>query len=451
MATRDEFATHSTPDPIVPAVRALPPPSPLDQSTIRRPAISAEPQVPRSLGTRAGIQARQNVDTGLGVVEATANQSIRPARQLGGVVRDAYKGFTGSPNPNEGKPLAAHFDLPRLRRGLPSSQPPTDFSNVTARVVQGGGRVPLGPARVASSATATTPSDTLPNGVQRTTDDAGNPVYTGTGITTPKVPIRTLPQQVAAPRNYALDALDVARTSQRDIGNNAVGASAQIGASVLNGLSPQSELMRRFEISQGSFKGSPQARRMAGEAILGTIGQMNGLTAGGVAQANQAVLAGQDDQVAANENYAGRRFDASRFNVDTNEARDARDAVGTSFNRTLDAEDGTTSVLANDGTLTALRNPDGTPFRQLPDPSRRTTVSPDAEFKALSEELTSLLELPSQGSTTRASQIQARMAELTGRAPPASRPTMPAIGAIQGGYRFKGGDPSNPASWEKAA
>lgn len=450
MATRDEFAPSSTADPIVPALRSLPPPSPLDQSTTRRPAISAEPQVPRSLGTRAGVLARQNVDTGIGLAEVAANQSIRPTRQLGGVVRDAYKGFTGAPNPSEGRPLAAHFALPRIGRSLTPQEPKPDFSNVSARVVEGGQRVPSALVPSGRKVPTIAPSRTLSGGIQLTVDATGNPVYTGTGGTTPKVPIRTLPQQVAAPRNYASDALDAARVSQRDIGNNAVGASAQIGASALNGLSPQSELMRRFEISQGSFKGSPQARRMAGEAILGTIGQMNGLTAGGAAQANQAVLAGQDDQVAANENYAGRRFDASRFNVDTNEARNARDAVGSSFNRTLDAEDGTTSVLANNGTLTALKNPDGTSFRQLPDPSRRTTVSPDAEFKALNEELTSLLELPSQGSTTRASQIQARMAELTGRAPPASRPTMPAIGAIQGGYRFKGGDPSNPASWEKA-
>ncbi|MGH8025284.1 MAG: hypothetical protein ACREO0_01030, partial [Pseudoxanthomonas sp.] len=53
---------------------------------------------------------------------------------------------------------------------------------------------------------------------------------------------------VTAPANAAPAAAAAARTAQRDIGNNAVGASEQIGAGALNGFSPQSELMRRLEI-----------------------------------------------------------------------------------------------------------------------------------------------------------------------------------------------------------
>lgn len=34
-------------------------------------------------------------------------------------------------------------------------------------------------------------------------------------------------------------------------------------------------------------------------------------------------------------------------------------------------------------------------------------------------------------------------------APPAAAPSMPAVGAVQGGYRFKGGNPADPKSWEQ--
>jgi hypothetical protein len=40
--------------------------------------------------------------------------------------------------------------------------------------------------------------------------------------------------------------------------------------------------------------------------------------------------------------------------------------------------------------------------------------------------------------------------EMSGGAPTANKPTgAPAVGTIQGGYRFKGGDPGSPSSWEK--
>lgn len=433
-----------------------------------RQAISAQPVVPRrSLGTQFGSQVRKNINTELGVAEGVANLSVAPVRKLGGFARDASKGFTGAPNPREGRPLAAHFDLPRLGT---SQGPTTPAAPAAPRpVAPGAGPVIVNdgssgapampytrpPALAGRSAGNAAHDRGLPAGISRTLDDAGNTVYSGTGASVAAaggapagstvVTPRTLPPQVAAPDN--------------PIRHETVGRQ---GAVIGNPGGPEAgiyggEAERRFQNAISSLLFSPgdtrSKRALTGQAIDALSSSYN--QARGAE--NQSALAGQNAEAAAdlqaqqniaeaNEAFAGRRLDASKFNVGADlQARDLEAKQRTPFEQQpiLRSLDGGTSVLRRDGTISGLTNSDGTPFRVL-DPSQRTTVSPDAEFKALSDELTALAQVPGEDGATRASQIQARMVELTGKVPSA-----PAIGTIQGGHRFKGGDPTNAANWEK--
>ena len=431
-----------------------------------RAAVSAQPGQ-QSVGTRIGAGIRRAIPavqaTGITAVntpirqaETAINVASAVPRRLGGVARDAAAAVGGQPAANQGQPLAG-ISLPKV--GVPSNPAaqgvapaigtgqPANYSpgpSVRTRTIPP--KVPAG-APPAAQPIALQPGDpntfTGSDGLTKAVPGLLN----STSAAAPAPGARTLPGIIAAPRNMAPEARAASIETQRDITNNATGASEVVGASALNGLSPQSELMRRFEISQGGFKGSPSARRMAGEAILGTIGQMNGATVAGASGASQAALAGQEDQVAGNENFARRRFDASKFNVESTLANQALDAKArTPYERQpiVRGLDGSTNVLRVDGTLTKLSNQDGTPFRLL-DPQQPTTVSPDTEYKALTDELTALSQLPTEESRARAAEIRARMQELSGK----GARVAPAVGSIQNGYRYRGGDPSRAESWEK--
>lgn len=434
----------------------------------QRQAISAQPVAPRrSLGTQFGSQVRRNINTELGVAEGVANLSVAPVRKLGGFARDVSTGFTGAPNPREGRPLAAHFDLPRL--GTPQA-PTTPAAQVTAHPVarrsqpvivndgsSGAPAMPYTrPPALAGPSVGNAANDRgLPAGISRTLDDAGNTVYSGTGASVAAaggapagstvVSPRTLPPQVAAPDNP---------TRHETVGRQGVviGNPGGPEAGIYGG-----EAERRFQNAIGSLLFSPgdtrSKRALTGQAIDALSSSYN--QARGAE--NQSALAGQNAEAVANlqaqrniadanEAFAGRRLDASKFNVGADlQARDLEAKQRAPFEQQpiLRSLDGGTSVLRRDGSISGLTNSDGTPFRLL-DPSQRTTVSPDAEFKALSDELTALAQVPGEDGGARASQIQARMVELTGKVPSA-----PAIGTIQGGHRFKGGDPTIPTNWER--
>ncbi len=55
--------------------------------------------------------------------EGLVKRSLSPANVMGGVARDVYRGFTGQPNPNDGRPLNVGVSLPRIDRRLVTTQP----------------------------------------------------------------------------------------------------------------------------------------------------------------------------------------------------------------------------------------------------------------------------------------------------------------------------------------
>ena len=434
MAIIDEI--EKTERGIAAARAAAPGLSSYQQPVIPPPA----PAAPQSAGTRVGERVRRTLPAITAMGSAVANRPVQQAetainvgtslpRAAGGFVRDAIGGVTGNVSPNQGQRIAP-VRLPRLLTpGTPgqqtaqgaATQPGKRF--VTPNPAPSRTLPAPGPVSGALSAQPTPAAAGATPSLQ--VGDANT--FTGSNGVTRPVPglvnaqpaPRTLPATVAATRNFASEAAGVSLTTQRNVTNNATGARDQIGAEALNGLSPTSELMRRFEISQSTMRGSPQARRMAGEAILGQIGAMNGATANGLAAANQGALDGQGIQANANEAFARRRLDADRFNVSTTENRrelDARQSSPFAQQPILRGADGSTGVLRNDGSLTPISDANGNLVRTLPEGQQpRGTVSPDVEFKALSDELANLTQMPMVEGDSRRAEILARMAQLTGQ------------------------------------
>lgn len=95
-----------------------------------------------------------------------------------------------------------------------------------------------------------------------------------------------------------------------------------IGADI-NPMSNQGELMRRLEISQNSFKGSPQARRLAAEAILGQLQDDRTSRLAAQETGDRADLVSQRAALDAAEGFADRKLRADMFNTEVTENREA--------------------------------------------------------------------------------------------------------------------------------
>lgn len=171
------------------------------------------------------------------------------------------------------------------------------------------------------------------------------------------------------------------------------------------------------------------------------IDQVTGLeTQGAQLDASAATESAQLQQQAAVRN-ADRTFSADQTNLDTQLRQQDLDAANGRVSRTLVDRDGNTSVLTEGGQLRQLTGPDGQPFRQQEDPSllRAQTVSPDAEFKALSERLAQMQQFgrPQDAAEakqfdTDVAQLQARMGQLTGTAPAQGGKQVKRTGTLNG-------------------
>jgi len=217
---------------------------------------------------------------------------------------------------------------------------------------------------------STAPKDNLPGGVTRTLDAKGNAVYANTPGVDGSAPIvrrPTAPSPIATEYSFAPQ---VQATTERTLqGQRGVTLDTRAdAASVLNPMSADAELMRRFEISQGygSNKGSPQARRLAGEAILGQLGARNQASAAGQQAANATLGQGAVLEAGANQSYADRRLDADKANVASQQVDNALIVDQARPNQLVRALDGTTSVVRNDGTASTLRGEDGKAIQEAP-------------------------------------------------------------------------------------
>lgn len=394
------------------------------------PASSTQLAMPkRSFPTQAGQYARLRVNTTLHGAEQLGNMATFSARRNLGGIHDAYKGFFGEANPTEGKLVGSDFDLGRVGGRTPGA----DFSGVTSGVTHS----PTMPKAIISDGSASSPTNPyvkpgaapianaaqsigLPAGITRTLDAAGNPVYTGTGAsvaaaggppqgatvtgqpTSFAMPQRTLPQEVVAPANQAGQYQARGRQGGIIANPNAMSALDRI----------------RSLGSDPSLRGSPSLRKLAAEQIMQEAGFANDERQSALSTGDQADLAAVNNNAQANEAFAQRRFDASKFNVGVDLQKrelEAKQRAPFEQQPILRSLDGGTSVLRRDGTLSVLTNSDGTSFRVL-DPSQRTTVSPDVEAKLLADESIALQQMPGEGSATRLAQIQQRQALLNGTA-----------------------------------
>lgn len=414
------------------------------------PTTAARP-VPASLaGTAAGIGSAVRRGAGT-AVKAAGDYAAGSAMRLGGVadaataipraageaVSNLGRGLAGRPavssNPapftnaagsivtslrggSGGRPAAAPKTGPGFTAARP--QPRADFTGVTATVDQSPtAAAPAAPG--AAAAPALNPGDvntfTGSNGVTRAVPGLLNAEQT------PQIAARPV---VTAPPGTAPAALPGSRTTQRDIGNNATGARAQIGADAMNGFSPTSELMRRLEISQGSFKGSPKARATVAQALLSQMGAITDATTRGAAAQNDAALQGQRIEGSAVEGDAGRAQRASEVNAELTNSYDARaDQANLQREERLArrpdvtvAADGAMGMVGADGIFKPVTGTDGKAVRAPQAPRQTGELSQGERLKALTDLRTAAVGLaaPEAGSPERQT-YDARLAELDGQ------------------------------------
>lgn len=408
-------------------------PSTRPRPQVRNPApAAAGPATPNVAGAAAGVGAavRRGVTAGADAVGrfvgnsalragATADAVTAPMRTAGSIVTNVGRGLAGQPAV-AANPAPFTQKAGELVQGATAALSPRPAPVVPV----GASRALSGPSSrpsmrpVASSGPA--PATAAPAATAPIALNPGDPnTYTGgdgvtkavPGLLTPPAPAVAARPTVTAAPSAAPAAAAASRAAQRDIGNNATAARAQIGADALNGFSPTSELMRRFEISQGGFKGSPQARAMAGQAILGQMGAITGATIDGARDQNDAALAGQGDQAAAEEGAAARAQRASEVNADLTNSYDARDR-NTADQReerlarrpdVTVAADGSMGVVGADGTFRPVTGADGNVVRapQAPKQTGELTEgdrlkSYDERYKAIAGDVTATPEAKAQ-------------------------------------------------------
>lgn len=364
---------------------------------------------PASVGTRvgntvrrllpvAGAVGREVANAPIRNLEAGVNAATTPLRTGAGIVRDAAAAVQGQPAANQGQPVSP-FRLPRV---FAAGAAPVANADAAAVDTSPGKRMrparTLTPQWPASGAVATTggTAAVMPAASQAFNLQAGdtNTVTSVDGATRsvpnlltspaegPSVPTQVATMNSNAPRVQA--------TTQRTLDgvqNAITTARQQIGAG-LGGMSDQQELMRRLEISQGGFKGSPSACAAIARAILGQMSALSDATAEGQRGANAALNQGAGSEAAANESFSRRRLDADQFNVNTQEHRNESAVRQRRLERTLEGSDGAVHSLSQGGLLRRLNNEDGTPFRQAA--TQQSVLSADSVLKSYTDRIAAI-------------------------------------------------------------
>lgn len=342
----------------------------------RRPQLQFGEAHARAAGATARSMLSNTLDTATTPTRASIGAAYGAGQAVRGVGAALRDGFTGGPRLSA--PQGPDFSgvtggaSPAVAPAMP------DFSKVQAGVRTEPVLRPGAPNSFTGSDGRTQRVDTAAGAVP----GAPAPVAPGTG------PVVALRNQASGVQDATARVVDGQRRATLQARGDA--------ASSLNPMSDAGELMRRFNTSQRSYmnKGSPQARRMAGEAILGQLGAQNAASAAGQQATNESLQAGAAGEGQANESYAARRLEADTFNSDEGYRRatlqaEQRRPTGT----TVRSTDGTTSVLRNDGSTSTLRNEAGEPIRSPSATDAPRLVSPDVEFKALTESLDNMAQM----------------------------------------------------------
>lgn len=415
-------------------------------------APAAAPAKP--LFQRAGEYARKQGVTeinrgiaGLNTSLAAATAPVRAGIDAGAQLR---AGFTRSAAP-------APVQSPTLPSVVDSAAPPVAGGGSTvqapARRVRGGAPMATSFDRSRPAAPAAAPAPAVagprpgdPNTITysdgRTVDVSG---MAGTPMLT-----RGQAPAAAAPQPRAANFDPVAAVQPAVAGQQRVANFVRGGVS--GGLKPgsaQDELMRRAQHSQDSYfnKGSPSARAAMAAAYQGQMGALTQASSQFQRDANAALGAGAAGAI--RQGLDAQAIDGQaqlkRMDVEGDLALEQvrQDAPGTVVG------DDRVIRFRRGSTATPVMDENGQPVR-APAAQQGGALTPQDLLKAYTAEREaiagSLGTADEKAAALAALDANPLFAPLTGQG---AGPAAPAVGTEQDGYRFLGGDPANPESWEK--
>ncbi|MEI2453865.1 hypothetical protein [Lysobacter firmicutimachus] len=342
-----------------------------------------------------GARALRQLDGQLAQAEAAKQAYAAPLQQMAGKYRDfTNRTQTQTLLRSAGAPVAAPS------RGLPVAN------------------AALAPASTDPGNRSASAASALPNAPQLRPGDANT--FTGAnGITravpgllssqATAVPQRTLPPAMVAPPSTAPRVADTTGGALEGARVAALQTRADAGSMVTDGFGPEAELMRRFEISQGSYqnKGRPSSRAAAAQALFGQLGAMNQASASGQQAANGLLQSGASAQNLANEAFAQRRQDARRLEFESAAAQQQQAVEGQRVLRTLNTADGRTGALRQDGSFTPITDAGGHAVQEVVKADAGGQITPKDQLDYLGQQQKAVLDSLSLDEDQRAQQLAA--------------------------------------------
>lgn len=366
-----------------------------------------------------GARALRQLDGQLAQAEAAKQAYAAPLQQIAGKYRDFTDRIqTQTLMRNAGAPVAA---VSSLAGGLPAT-------------AVAPARMPTEPGRRAESA-----ASGLPNAPRLRPGDA-NTFTSANGVTRvvpglmqnagqPAASTRALPTSMVAPASTAPRVVDTTQRGLEGARIAALQSRADAGSLVTDGLGPEAELMRRFEISQGSYqnKGRPGSRAAAAQALFGQLGAMNQASASGQQAANGLIQAGANAENVANEAFAQRRQEARRLEMDSAAVQQQQVGEGQRVLRTLNTADGRTGALRQDGSFTPITDASGQPVQEAIKADLSGRITPKDQLDYLGQQQQAVMDSLSLSEEQRAQQLTALDARAQELFAPAASPRKPTV------------------------
>lgn len=457
MATQDELAVRKFDQGVARIAAAAPsladyqrraPAYPSAQS-VATPSTTAATS--SSAGTIAGRAARGLANQAIANTELGANVAAMPARQLGGFARDAYYGFTGSANPDQGRPVGSNFDFGRIgtSAATPASTPASAAPQAqvqllengaalparalrpaTVNLLQGGEQLPNGALRASAppaggnATTGATAPQPGSDGIYRGRDANGNSVYSNTaaglaegtslsnagfGTGGPRrLPTAALTAS-PAPTGGAAVLPAVTPMASPSINDRLPSSVPQVpvddlpaqvavrgrqGAVIEN---PANTTVDRLKLalSNVSLKGSPSSRAAIAQAILGEANNAQAERMQTLRAQDTADASAMQSNAAATDAAATRRLRAQEINANLADRAAGRQQENSALRTTMVGADGNTYGLNNAGQIRQLVGADGQSFKAAPD--RSLQLAPKDELTFINNRLKAIGEVVGPG------------------------------------------------------